>query len=304
MSAFWRTLLSTKDSNGSEINIRVVETSPSIWYHFLPLWTRHELATGICRPPNLTMMEANRLEQVGVGLEIRGHSAGSYAGVVWEEILAEFPNFRGTTVTSGLWREMTPKDVDFLYTLRLRCFPEATFQAGWQNSCNMHSGSLWNCAVLATLRLFPWERSLPLSSSAPRFSGIFLSVGNPLVFVLTKTLSVRPASKKETHSWNGVLFELDSAENCNEGRAGKLFPCHSPRMSKQWQDWSPPEVHRHPQRHLGGGRWGSGENRFGRQRTDLGCFSQSGFTFTAPDCVAIFMWKRSVFNLFNHASLG
>ena len=54
--------------------------------------------TGICRPPNLTTAEANRLaEQIG-GLSIRGHSAGSYAGMVWEEILAKFPNFIGTTV--------------------------------------------------------------------------------------------------------------------------------------------------------------------------------------------------------------
>jgi hypothetical protein len=95
---------------------RVLKFGPITPAHRKPPWTgyKHSLRlftqllaahplTGICRPPNLTMMEANRLaEQVGVGLEIRGHSAGSYAGVVWEEILAEFPNFRGTTVTSGL----------------------------------------------------------------------------------------------------------------------------------------------------------------------------------------------------------
>ena len=95
---------------------RVLKFGPITPAHRKPPWTgyKHSLRlftqllaahplTGICRPPNLTMMEANRLaEQVGVGLEIRGHSAGSYAGVVWEEILAEFPNFRGTTVLAAV----------------------------------------------------------------------------------------------------------------------------------------------------------------------------------------------------------
>jgi len=53
---------------------------------FTQLFAAHPL-TGICRPPNLTTAEANRLaEQIGVDLSIRGHSAGSYAGMVWEEI--------------------------------------------------------------------------------------------------------------------------------------------------------------------------------------------------------------------------
>ena len=95
---------------------RVLKFGPITPAHRKPPWTgyKHSLRlftqllaahplTGICRPPNLTMMESNRLaEQVGVGLEIRGHSAGSYAGVVWEEILAEFPNFRGTTVLAAV----------------------------------------------------------------------------------------------------------------------------------------------------------------------------------------------------------
>ena len=69
---------------------------------FTKLIAAHPL-TGICRPPNLTTAESNRqAEQIGVGLSIRGHSAGSYAGMVWEEILAEFPNFIGTTVLAAL----------------------------------------------------------------------------------------------------------------------------------------------------------------------------------------------------------
>ena len=100
---------------------RVLKFGPITPAHRKPPWTgyKHSLRlftqllaahplTGICRPPNLTMMEAYRLaEQVGVGLEIRGHSAGSYAGVVWEEILAEFPNFRGTTVLAFPPKYMT-----------------------------------------------------------------------------------------------------------------------------------------------------------------------------------------------------
>ena len=69
---------------------------------FTQLIAAHPL-TGICRPPNLTTAESNRqTEQIGVGLSIRGHSAWSYAGMVWEEILAEFPNFIGTTVLAAV----------------------------------------------------------------------------------------------------------------------------------------------------------------------------------------------------------
>ena len=35
-------------------------------------------------------------------LHIRGHSAGSYAGMVWETILAEFPNITGSTVLAAI----------------------------------------------------------------------------------------------------------------------------------------------------------------------------------------------------------
>ena len=43
------------------------------------------------------MMEANRLaEQVGAGLEIPWTQCRLVRGRGWEEILAVFPNFRGT----------------------------------------------------------------------------------------------------------------------------------------------------------------------------------------------------------------
>ena len=35
-------------------------------------------------------------------LFIRGHSAGSYAGMVWETILAEFPDIEGKTVLAAI----------------------------------------------------------------------------------------------------------------------------------------------------------------------------------------------------------
>ena len=96
--------------------LRVLKFGPITPAHRKPPWTGYKQSlrlftqllaahplTGICRPPNLTTAEDNRLaEQVGVGLSIRGHSAGSYAGMVWEEILAEFPNFLGTTVLAAV----------------------------------------------------------------------------------------------------------------------------------------------------------------------------------------------------------
>ena len=96
--------------------LRVLQFGPITPAHRKPPWTGYKQSlrlftqllaahplTGICRPPNLTTAEDNRLaEQVGVGLSIRGHSAGSYAGMVWEEILAEFPNFLGTTVLAAV----------------------------------------------------------------------------------------------------------------------------------------------------------------------------------------------------------
>ena len=39
---------------------------------------------------------------MGGSIYIRGHSAGSYAGMVWETILAEFPNIEGRTVLTAI----------------------------------------------------------------------------------------------------------------------------------------------------------------------------------------------------------
>ena len=39
---------------------------------------------------------------MGGSIYIRGHSAGSYAGMVWETILAEFPNIDGRTVLTAI----------------------------------------------------------------------------------------------------------------------------------------------------------------------------------------------------------
>lgn len=69
---------------------------------FTKLLAAHPLA-GICRPRNLSAAESiKHAEQVGTVLSIRGHSAGSYAGMVWEGILAKFPNIEGTTVLAAI----------------------------------------------------------------------------------------------------------------------------------------------------------------------------------------------------------
>ena len=69
---------------------------------FTKLLASHPLA-GICRPPNLSVAECVKYaEQIGTVLSIRGHSAGSYAGMVWEGILSEFPNIEGVTVLAAI----------------------------------------------------------------------------------------------------------------------------------------------------------------------------------------------------------
>ena len=42
------------------------------------------------------------ITNTGSGSLIRGHSAGSYAGMVWETILAEFPDIEGKTVLAAI----------------------------------------------------------------------------------------------------------------------------------------------------------------------------------------------------------
>ena len=69
--------------------------------------TLHQVACGTLagmhlQTPNLSAAESIKHEQVGTVLSIRGHSAGSYAGIVWEGILAEFPNIEGMTVLAAM----------------------------------------------------------------------------------------------------------------------------------------------------------------------------------------------------------
>ena len=61
----------------------------------------HPLA-GVCLPPDTLPTES--LQPAGYGwlANIRGHSAGSYAGMVWETILAEFPHIAGSTVLAAI----------------------------------------------------------------------------------------------------------------------------------------------------------------------------------------------------------
>ena len=58
---------------------------------------------GVCLPPDTLPAESLKLAGYMVGsLFIRGHSAGSYAGMVWETILAEFPCIEGNTVLADI----------------------------------------------------------------------------------------------------------------------------------------------------------------------------------------------------------
>ena len=71
------------------------------------LLTLHVVAehplVGICRPSNPLPAETLKAAgHMGGSIYIRGHSAGSYAGMVWETILAEFPNIEGRTVLTAI----------------------------------------------------------------------------------------------------------------------------------------------------------------------------------------------------------
>ena len=69
---------------------------------FTKLLSEHPLV-GICRPPNPLPAETLKASgYMGGSIYIRGHSAGSYAGMVWETILAEFPNIEGRTVLTAI----------------------------------------------------------------------------------------------------------------------------------------------------------------------------------------------------------
>ena len=69
---------------------------------FTKLLVAHPLV-GVCLPPEIRPVEYFKLTGYMVGsLFIRGHSAGSYAGMVWETILTEFPDIEGKTVLAAI----------------------------------------------------------------------------------------------------------------------------------------------------------------------------------------------------------
>ena len=69
---------------------------------FTKLLVAHPLV-GVCLPPDTLPAESLKLAGYMVGsLFLRGHSAGSYAGMVWETILAEFPCIEGSTVLAAI----------------------------------------------------------------------------------------------------------------------------------------------------------------------------------------------------------
>ena len=69
---------------------------------FTKLLVAHPLV-GVCLPPEIRPVDYLRLTGYMVGsLFIRGHSAGSYAGMVWETILSEFPDVEGKTVLAAI----------------------------------------------------------------------------------------------------------------------------------------------------------------------------------------------------------
>ena len=76
------------------------------YMHGLRLFTKLLVAhplVGVCLPPEIRPVDFLRLTGYMVGsLFIRGHSAGSYAGMVWETILSEFPDVEGKTVLAAI----------------------------------------------------------------------------------------------------------------------------------------------------------------------------------------------------------
>ena len=69
---------------------------------FIKLLTAHPLV-GVCRPPEIA--PADLLKSAGYmtgSIYIRGHSAGSYSGMVLERILAEFPDIEGRAILAAI----------------------------------------------------------------------------------------------------------------------------------------------------------------------------------------------------------
>ena len=79
---------------------------------FTKLLVAHPLV-GVCLPPDTLPAESLKLAGYMVGsLFLRGHSAGSYAGMVWETILAEFPNIEGRTVLEAIATTIPPNEIN------------------------------------------------------------------------------------------------------------------------------------------------------------------------------------------------
>ena len=76
------------------------------YMHGLRLFTKLLVAhplVGVCLPPEIRPVDLLRSTGYMVGaLFIRGHSAGSYAGMVWETILSEFPDIEGKAVLAAI----------------------------------------------------------------------------------------------------------------------------------------------------------------------------------------------------------
>ena len=72
------------------------------YVHSLRLFTKLLLAhplPGISRPIGFSATESARhIRQLGGTIPIRGHSAGSYSGMLWQSILSKFPGITGHTV--------------------------------------------------------------------------------------------------------------------------------------------------------------------------------------------------------------
>ena len=69
---------------------------------FTKLLVAHPLV-GVCRPPEIAPAELLKAAGYMTGsIYIRGHSAGSYSGMVLERLLAEFPDIEGKTVLAAI----------------------------------------------------------------------------------------------------------------------------------------------------------------------------------------------------------
>ena len=79
---------------------------------FTKLLVAHPLV-GICLPPDTLPAESLKAAGYMVGsLFLRGHSAGSYAGMVWENILAEFQSIEGRTVLAASPTTIAPHEIN------------------------------------------------------------------------------------------------------------------------------------------------------------------------------------------------